>query len=568
MFLNRLVVRSTTLGIVRDVTFHKGVNLIIDKSVKNKSETGNSVGKTTALRAIDFCLGAKQDAFYIDPEFKTEDALIKEYLISNEVVFDLEVKNTNGNIIKISRKVMPGTKIQASIGEEVFTSLKSFHDALKVLLFMNSSNKPTFRQIITRFIRSSSDKMSNALRTLTMASNADYETLNLFLFGFKDASILSEKQTIVKSLKKLEKEYEILLKIRSKNALEQSLAVIVRDIEKKERDAEDFKLSDSYSSQISELNTIRENISILSQELSSLEMKRILNDKAIDNLITQQDKTDPNELKKLYVEASERIGRLNKTFEMALDFHNKMLVKKVEFIKSQMSNLSTLIDSTRQELSSWLEKESKILKELSKLGSLNDLQIINKELNKLYESKGDFESSLMQIKEFEGKLEDLNAKLMTISNKIESEISYFNENLSVFNKYFSEYTRDLYNDEYILAYEINKENYVFKLEPLGAIQNKGNQGDGKKKAQVSALDLAYLSTLEEKRAKTLRFVAHDGIEAIHANQIKSLFDIASGINGQYILAILQDKLTSVDPTFIEDNVVLELSMDNKFFKLN
>lgn len=567
MFLKRLVVKSLNLGIIRDITFHKGVNLIIDKSVKKSSETGNSVGKTTALRAIDFCLGAKQDSFYIDPEFKTEDTLIKDYLIKNEVTFDLEIVNLNGKITKISRKAMPGSKIYAVIDEEVFTNLRSFHDSLKSLLFMNSSNKPSFRQIITRFIRGSSDKMSNALHTLTMASNADYETLNLFLFGFNDASILSEKQYIVKSLKKIEKEYDVLLKIRSKNALEQSLAVIVRDIENKERDAEEFKLSDSYSPQIVELNEIREKISNLSQELSSLEMKRILNDKAIDNLVTQQDKTDPNELNKLYVEASERIGQLSKTFEMALNFHNKMLIKKIDFIKSQMSELSKSIDNTRAELTSWLEKESYILRELSKLGSLKDLQIIHKELNKLYESKGDFESSLMQIKEYETRVESLQMKLQLISTKIEKEINDFNDNLSTFNKYFSEYTRELYKEEFILAYEVNKENYVFKLEPLGAIQTKGNQGEGKKKAQVTALDLAYLSSLEEKRAKTLRFVAHDGIEAIHANQIKTLFDIAARIDGQYILAILQDKLSSVDNNFIEKNTVLKLSENNKFFKI-
>ncbi|PLR35051.1 DUF2326 domain-containing protein [Chimaeribacter californicus] len=567
MFLKRLVVKSLNLGIIRDITFHKGVNLIIDRSVKKRTETGNSVGKTTALRAIDFCLGAKQDGFYIDPEFKTEDTLIKDYLINNEVTFDLEVVNLNGKVTKISRKAMSGSKTYAVIDEEVFTNLKSFHDSLKSLLFMNSSSKPSFRQIITRFIRSSSDKMSNALRTLTMASNADYETLNLFLFGFNDASVLSEKQHIVKLLKKTEKEYDVLLKIRSKNALEQSLAVIVRDIENKERDAEEFKLSDSYSSQIIELNEIRGEISNLSQYLSSLEMKRMLNNKAIDNLVTQQDKTDPNELKKLYVEATERIGQLSKTFEMALNFHNKMLIKKTDFIKSQMSYLAKSIDNTRAELTSWLEKESYILKELSKLGSLNDLQIIHKELNKLYESKGDFESSLMQIKEFESRIESLQMKLQVISTEIEKEINNFNDNLSTFNKYFSEYTRELYNDEFILAYEVHKENYVFKLEPLGAIQTKGNQGDGKKKAQVTALDLAYLSSLEEKRAKTLRFVAHDGIEAIHANQIKTLFDIAAGIDGQYILAILQDKLSSVDNGFIEDNTVLKLSESNKFFKI-
>ncbi|EEA8599542.1 DUF2326 domain-containing protein, partial [Salmonella enterica subsp. enterica] len=69
MFLKKLTVSSPIIGLIREIDFHLGVNLIIDKSVEKTSETGNSVGKTTALRAIDFCLGAKQDSFYIDPEF-------------------------------------------------------------------------------------------------------------------------------------------------------------------------------------------------------------------------------------------------------------------------------------------------------------------------------------------------------------------------------------------------------------------------------------------------------------------------------------------------------------------
>ncbi len=567
MFLKKLEVYSQSFGMIRDITFHKGVNLILDKSTVTKSETGNSVGKTTALRAIDFCLGAKQENFYIDPEFKTEDSEIKGFLVDNEVAFTIILVTTNNRELTINRRISANSKIYATINNEIFTNLSSFHEALKLNLFLSSSLKPTFRQIMSRFIRNSTEKMSNALKTVQMASLADYETLNLFLFGFDNANILSEKQKIGKELKKIGKEFDVILKIRSKNSIEQSLSVIEREIKEKENDIANYNLGESYSTQMSEINSIKLKISQLSLELSVLEMKRSLHNKAIQDLLEQQDNTDPDELKKLYEEATVRVVNISKTFEEALDFHNKMIVKKVEFINSQMESLVTNINEIKINLNTWLEKESLILRELSQLGSLSDLQILQKDINKLYENKGSFESSLSQILDYEEKVEKTKRKLSEVSSEIDVNIERFNEKLSTFNKYFSEYTKELYHEEYILSYDENKGNYVFKVEPLGAIKSKGNQGEGKKKAQVSALDLAYLSTQEENNSKTLRFIAHDGIEAIHANQIKTLFDIASSINGQYILAILKDKLSSVDPDFVEQKKVLELSENDKFFKI-
>ncbi|MEC9671661.1 DUF2326 domain-containing protein [Escherichia marmotae] len=567
MFLKKLTVSSPIIGLIREIDFHLGVNLIIDKSVEKTSETGNSVGKTTALRAIDFCLGAKQDGFYIDPEFKTEDTVIKDFLINNEVLFTLDIVTSKGRVLVISRAITSTNKITAKIDDESFTSIKLFHHELKKVLFKNASETPSFRQIMTRFIRSSADKMSNALKTLTLGSNAQYETLNLFLFGFSDAGVLNERQQTTKLLKKIEKEYDVFASIRSKNSLMQSLLVIKRDIHEKEKEIESFSLGESYATQMQELNKIKVHVSQLSLDLSSLEMKRTLNEKAIETLEIQQDNTDPNELKKLYEEANIRVEELNKTFEQALAFHNKMLIKKIEFIKNNMMTLSTDIFNKKTELTCWLEKESAVLRDLSCMGSLSDLQLLQKDLNKLFESKGDFESSLELISEYEKKLTNANNKLEDISKKVEQHIAEFDKNLAVFNRFFATYTKELYNEEYILAYDISKGFYDFKIEPLGTINSKGNQGEGKKKAQVSALDLAYLSTLDENNSRTLRFVAHDGIEAIHINQIKILFDIASSINGQYILAILKDKLSAVDSSFVERNTVLELSESNKFFRL-
>lgn len=546
MFLSNLIVSSPFLGEIRNINFKKGVNLIVDRSTLTDSETGNSVGKTTALRSLDFCFGCKQELFYTDPEFKKDNEIIRNFLIDNEVEFTLTLLSGNNSPLIIYRKALPEPKILCKINNIEYKNLKNFSQDLKVALFLSSADKPTLRQIMTRVIRDTPDKMSNTLKTLFNKSNySEYETLNLFLFGFMDASLLSEKQSATKNLKKIDAEFKLLTKLKSKNALEQSLEVINREIENSANNIDNYDLGASYDQQMQELNDIKVEISTLSLDLASMNMKRSLNEQAINSLLAQQDNSNPDDLKKLYNEATERVGVLNKTFEDALNFYNQMIIKKVEFIKSQMASLESEIVSKNNKLGIWLKKESEILKGLSKLGSLSDLQLLQKDINKLYESKGSFESSLNQIEEYESKVNALTIKLKEISFKIDKYISQFDDNLKIFNKYFSKYTRQLYNEEFILSYEYKSDLFQFTIDPIGNIQSQGNLGDGKKKAQVSAFDLAYLSLQEEISSRFIRFVAHDGIEAIHQNQIKTLFDIAAKIDGQYIIAILKDKLASI-----------------------
>lgn len=568
MFLKELVVTSPYLGEIRRISFHKGVNLILDKSTTDLSGTGNSVGKTTVLRSLDFCMGAKQESFYTDPEFKTTNVLIKDFLIDNEVEFKLTLTLSKNDELTIKRKVLPEPKIFCKIDDKEYNSLKSFCHDLKIALFFSAADKPSLRQIMSRIIRDTSDKMSNTLKTLyNKTSSAEYETLNLFLFGFENPSILSEKQTTNRKLKKLESELIILTKIRSKNSLEQSLEIINRDIGERNNAIENYDLGESYESQMRELNSIKLEISALSLDLASLHMKKSINLQAIDELLQQQDNSDPNDLKALYLEATNRVEKLSKTFEDALNFHNQMIHKKVEFIKSQMDRVNEKINNKSELLTAWLTKESSILKELSSLGSLSDLQLLQKELNKLYESKGSFESSLEQIKAYELKISNLTEKINEISIKINKAIDNFDNRVKIFNNFFSIYTKKLYDEEFILTFTEKNGVYDFKVDPVGVVASKGNLGDGKKKAQVSALDLAYLSLQAEIKSKSVRFVAHDGIEAIHPNQIRVLFDIASSIDGQYILAILSDKLSSIEKKFITEHTILELSEDNKFFKI-
>ena len=93
MFLKNLIIEHNDI-IVRNIKFHKGINLIIDETNSlNKKETGNNVGKTTILRLIDFCLAGDGKSIYQDNEFKSKtNILIEDFLKENNVLIKLILK--------------------------------------------------------------------------------------------------------------------------------------------------------------------------------------------------------------------------------------------------------------------------------------------------------------------------------------------------------------------------------------------------------------------------------------------------------------------------------------------
>ncbi|KAJ92761.1 hypothetical protein DF41_18575 [Raoultella planticola] len=344
--------------------------MIIDRNTASKEQTGNGVGKTTVLRALDFCFGAEQFNFYTDPEFKKENPVIKNYLIENEVEFCLtltkDLNNNSAPVIKIKRKITAETnktKVIASINEEPYSKAKDFNEALKKAIYLDSAIKPTIREIMGRVIRNTQDKMSNALKTIKMGSNAQYETLNLFMFGFGNSQILDEKQSATKAYKLAKSDYEVITRHRSKNALEQAVAIINRDIGTQEELISNFQVADSYNDMLAGLNKLKSKISEVSITLSSLEFKKTLNDKAILELEKSYENINPLDLQKLYLEATERLGNLNKEFTELLSFHNKMLVKKAEFIRKQMQPVLQEIAKYKDELKKFIRYRIRDFKE-------------------------------------------------------------------------------------------------------------------------------------------------------------------------------------------------------------
>ena len=172
MFIKRLIISSDN-GEIRNIPFHKGLNLIVDKTQNQGegTETGNNVGKTTVLRLIDFCLGNDVNSLYQDPENKSEkNQEVKNFLESQRVLITLLlVDNLDipGRTVEIKRNFLKRKdRVYTINGEMVGTKKDEVAAVLCKHIFPELSlSKPTFRQIISHNIRYEEYRLVNTLKT-------------------------------------------------------------------------------------------------------------------------------------------------------------------------------------------------------------------------------------------------------------------------------------------------------------------------------------------------------------------------------------------------------------------
>lgn len=557
MFLDKLIVNSKN-GIIREIPFKIGLNLIIDDSTRVETDTGNNVGKTTLLRAVDFCFGSEGSDIYTDKEFGTIDEEVYDFLKDNEVYFELILKEKQTRLY-LSRGFKDESMFK--VNDNSFETLGEYKREIENHIFKIYDSKPSLRQIMPKFIRKDSHAMSNTVKYLHSTTTApQYEMIYFYLFGFEDHELLKKRYTIKLELKALNKRLIAIKNGKSLSTSKQILKVILRDIEDYESKLKSFKIDKAYQQYVERLNEVKRQISNITIVLSNSEMKLNLNLDTLQELEENRSSIDPISVKELYKEVNKFIPKLQKSFEEALSFHNQMINNKINFINKGILSIENTILEKKKDLKKALKEESELLRTLSDIGSLSDLEKFQRELNRLYERKGEESKLIGMVEDLETEIKTKTKELEKTNNSLDDYLQDFEIKITSFNLFFSNYSRSLYDEEYVLSYEIKDDNTKFVVANV-----KVNVGDGKKKGQVAAFDLAYISFLNEMESELPKFVMHDSIEDIHINQIITLFQLANSIHGQYIVAVLRDKIQFMGSEFIDQNMVMSLSQQNKFF---
>ena len=574
MFIKSLTIRKNGKNgdVVREIIFQKGVNLIIDNThTLDNSETGNNVGKTTVLRLIDFCLGGKKEKIYQDPEFKgrnEEGNKIKRFLEKKEVYVELvlikNLDNKRVNEIVIGRNFLQRTrKIQEIDGNQIDNN--NFPKALAEIILGSRLEKPSFRQVIGRNVRYSSQSLSYTLKPLHLiTSNAEYEAIYLYWLGIPSNSDKIELTTKLSNEKTYYKQIEDA-QGDNLNTITQKVITYDRQIEQLNKQRERFNLNENYTQDLDRLNQTKQTINGLKTQIVSLAMKK--------NLILESqielDRATPNienhKVKLIYSEVKKLLPDLQKRFEDILSFHNSMISEKKKFIGQELPQLDIDLEKCEKQKNTLLEGEKVLSEKLQKTGALEELEQLIEQLTKQHEGKGRLEKVKELLTSSENKIIGFEERLDVINGELKNQKSEIEKKISLFNRYFSEKSKSLYDELFLLSHNFSekKGQTSLKLEISGLEENPGTGG---KRGEIIAFDLAYIEFAEKLKIPHLNFILHDQIENIHNNQISTiLLKLVGNINCQYIVPVLLDKL----PQEIDVNTysILSLSQNDKLFKI-
>ena len=571
MFLKELIISSGT-EIIREITFKKGLNLVMDTPITaSETQSGNSVGKTTLFRAIDFCFGADVKDFYQDDEFKTDNEYIKKFLKDNEVNFCLVLKNIwSENAVEtiFERKIGNNSSAEIfSINGQNIKDLKTYKAQIEKILFGIENSKPSLRQLSGKFIRKTTYAKTHVLKWLptNTGKSEEYEIMHLFLLGFPNLGLLQKKLKLQTELREVVNQLKTLKQIITLTAAEQALIITNKEISKLENSIKTYNVGLLGGQSIEDLGKVRVEISELSSDISEITMKQRFTRQTVRELEKSAFNTDPDELKSIYEQATSEVSNIHKKFEEMVIFHQKMITNKLDFVKQSLESLNVELAPKEVALAELMEKQERILQMIGDAGLFDDLNRLYQAQNKLFEEKGKLEERILLIKKYSKQQQEITEKLTIINKEVNDSLDNFKSiNLTTFNKYFSEYSQKFYGEQFLLSDGDTAVPYVvFKIDGIA-----GNSSPGKKKGLIAAFDLAYISFINDLPIDFPHFVCHDSYEDVHKNQLKTYFNIANQLNGQVITAILRDKVNGVmDESFLEANKILEIGEEDKFFKI-
>jgi uncharacterized protein YydD (DUF2326 family) len=568
MFIKSLTITSGA-KVIREIEFHKGLNLIVDES--ENQITGNSVGKTTVLKLVDFCLGADKKNIYVDPETKRDEyKLVKDFLIENKVLITLtltsDLDNHEANEIVIERNFLSSVKegIRRINGHQILA--ENFEMDLGKTLFPDHlEDKPSFRQIISHNIRYKDENINNTLKTLDKyTSDAEYETLYLFLFGCEFTKGNSKQEILIK-LKQEDTYKNRLEKNQTKTAYETALSLINNDIEELNKKKSSFNLNENFEKDLDKLNQIKYEVNKLSSSIGKLNIRRNLIKETEAELKSSKSDIDLRQLEIIYEQATTKVKTIQKSFSDLVSFHNTMIEEKVKYITKELPALEKSLAENNNFLKRLLEEEKKVASAISKSDSFEELEKVIVELTEKHRKKGEFENIIQQLNEVDSNIKEFNKQLSEIDNELFSDSfeQIIKTQLNKFNKHFASISSELYGEQYAIKPDIitnKKGQRLYKFSSFNA-----NMSSGKKQGEISCFDMAYTLFADDENIPCLHFLLNDKKELMDDKQLVKISDFVNRNNIQFVASILKDKLP--EEINKEEYFVVKLSQNDKLFRI-
>lgn len=574
MFIDSLeIIRGTDDKVLRHIQFHMGTNIVTDDQ---KGQTHNGAGKTTALRLLDVALGSKDKKhLYTDDEMGNANKDLKRFIEESRIKISCTLSDTLPATDKAEKHTLTvglfdnGTR---SIDGTRY-GLQQYLMKLNELIFNNADTKPTFRQLISPFLRISMKGDDDAfLHCLdSYGKNIEYRNLYDYLFGISHHEIndqLKKANDEFTAVKNARKKYKSISGLSSQDIEKQRQLLVAAEDEASALSARlnDIMKPEDFQANRDRITEVRDAYEKVNKELSEVQFQIRLNNESLKHAAQEKnDAPDRALMERFYSEIRELQPSIRKTFDDLVAFNSQLGENEIHYFTDICEKLKSKEKEILDRRADIEEKNTRFLALLneSNVSEYEDLQnqysVAQKrvgEQQEILETLRRFEDEYTKVKNARDDLQEKLTKDSEISTGIISNFS---------NSYFKPLAVEINGEKPVLTYDSRADKF-----PLSVSELSNGISTGKRKSLIIAYDFAYQKYAADKHRSVPQFVVHDVLENIEEHALKAAVRIANKSNFQYITAMLHSKLESAEfsEQQLNDMVVLTLSEDDRLFKDN
>ncbi|MCP4985661.1 MAG: DUF2326 domain-containing protein [Colwellia sp.] len=563
MKLNRFILEING-EIVRNIPFFDDLNIITSK--KNTNKPGNSIGKSTLGRVIDYLLDGSLGPIYIDEEFNKPNNEIETLFAKQTVYASLEYIGINNTKSIIKRRLSTEVSDQNYCINNEVVSKKVYVSHVMRTIFNVDSVKPTLRKLAPKFFRTNQHRMLHTVKfdNSRNVSPADISTVFLYLFDFNDTEILSTRHKLKSAIARYKKQSKSFTGVISEQKIVGTVNKTKKEIEKLEKSLLSTDKDVDKLGLVNEINELDDEQNTLSDKILTLDL-RIKNIIKTNEILKSEDQCHlVNELRVIYEYASIKIESVLNDFDSSLDFHNQLLNTKKEFVTDGLDKLKALHIDCKEKVDLLKRKKEQLYKELKSKKKIEELSETVKKIGELNKELIKLSAILEQKDIIETKLNIEEGKLLQLSSQLDEELKKVDSFEKSFINNFKIYTKEFYEVEY--NFSLNLDKTKGECSPTVDDVQSNNEG-GLKRLEAITFDLSYIKTVCDNKTNRPNFILHDSIDDIDIEHIKKMFELSKALPGQHIVSMLSDKLTDEQYEKYEKYIILELSQDDKFFKV-
>ncbi|MHC9539255.1 MAG: ABC-three component system protein [Vulcanimicrobiota bacterium] len=533
----------------KTVEFKPGFNVVWADRTKEstKGDSRNGLGKSTLIEIIHFCLGASA---------RRGNGLLVEALKGWEFSLTIQLDD---NDITITRHIdHPGVvhisgntsswPLRGDLHKTTQTySINEWNTLMGYLYFglpMSEGERnysPTFRSLISYFIRRDKDAFSTPFEHFRKQKEWDKQVNNAYLLGldWETASELQEMKDQKKGLEDFRKAVKSGVVdgfTGSLGDLEARKVRLKTIVENEALELDSFKVHPQYEKIQAEANHLTEEIH---QCVNTDTTNRNLLDLYERSLLEEQPPVTES-VEKVYEEAGIALpGMTLRRLEEVRNFHKTIIENRHSFLSSEIDRLKREIRRQEQRIKEIAERRAELMTILRTHGALEEYTLLQSRHMTSIGELNSISATMENVRTFNSRLSDLKIAQEELQKKAHQD---YNERYSIRERaitLFNMYSERLYSVPGNLVINIGPTGFKFDVE----IERSGSSGISNMK--VFCYDMT-LARLWSSHSQSPRFLVHDStiFDGVDERQRARALEIASKEslqNGfQYICTLNSD----------------------------